>query len=129
MNATTRDDHALIAKGSLVAARLPGHSWNVTDVAIVLHVGVGAGGREFILVTERGVILTLAEPHARLMFEDLGDGDDSIFVLTYDMLSVWQVEEDHDAGFFDMGFAKARSLLASRRLMHRMMSTRAIPAR
>ena len=117
------------SKGALVAARLAGSSWDFDDVAIVLDVAAKVEPGDFwtTFITERGEVVSMNEVQASAIFDHLHERDDSIFVLTYEVLSKWQVEEDHEFGRFNAGFGKARALLAGRRLVHRMAATRTMP--
>ncbi|MBK6616078.1 hypothetical protein [Ottowia sp.] len=114
-------------KGSLVAARLAGCNWDIDDVGIVLDVSTPPNGEcSALIITQRGVILSMLEQQAAVVFRSLAGQSDSIFVLTYEVLSNWQVEEDFEAGLFDEAHAKATSMLQAQRLVHRMGSTKSI---
>ena len=119
------------SKGALVAARLAGSSWDFDDVGIVLDVIAKAEPGDFwtTFITERGEVVSMNEVQASAVFDLLEERDDSMFVLTYEVLSKWQVEEDHESGRFEAGFGKARALLAGRRLVRRMVATRTMPGR
>jgi hypothetical protein len=116
----------MFSKGALVAARLAGSNWDFDDVAIVLDVRSEGGDFWTTFITERGEVVSMTEVHARAVFDHLQQRDESIFVLTYEMLSKWQVEEDHESGYFSAGFERARALLAGRRLVRRMAVTKSV---
>lgn len=118
------------SKGALVVARLAGRSWDFEDVAVVLDVSANEEGEFWTsFVTERGELITMNEFQARAVFDLLPHRDESIFVLTYAMMSKYQVDEDHEAGRFEASFARARASLAGRSVLRRLSATKTLIAK
>lgn len=125
--ASSTQTRPTFSKGTLVAARLAGSNWDFEDVAVVLDVRQNERGEFWTsFVTERGELIAMNEFQARAVFDILPERDESIFVLTYTMMSKWQVEDDHEAGRFAAGFARARASLAGRSLVRRMAVTNSV---
>lgn len=103
-----------LGKGSLVAARFAGGNWDVDDVGVVLDTREAGGGAWHVtLITHRGVLISMGQHEADLMFRALPDNADGMFLRMYALMSRWQAEEDHESGLFTDAYAKARALVVA----------------
>lgn len=117
-------------KGDLVAARFAGHNWEVEDVGVVLDTRRSESGESHVtVITQRGVIVSMREGQAGLVFHLLGEKADDMFVQMYGFMSHWQAEEDHEAGHFAEAFKKARSMLDTASAIRRASLTSTFLAR
>lgn len=117
-------------KGELVAARFAGHNWEVEDVGVVLDTRRSESGESHVtVITQRGVIISMREGQAAVVFHLLGEKADDMFVKMYAFMSHWQAEEDHDAGHFAEAFRKARSMLDTASAIQRASLTSTFVAR
>lgn len=117
-------------KGDLVAARFAGHNWEVEDVGVVLDARRSESGETHVTVmTQRGVLVSMREVQAELVFHLLGQKADEMFVQMYGFMSVWQAEEDHEAGLFQAAFKKARTMLDTESVIRRASLTSTFVAR
>lgn len=108
-------------------ARLAGSNWDFEDVAVVLDVRANEQGQFWTsFITERGELITMNEFQASVVFDLLPERDESIFVLTYTMMSKYQVDEDHEAGRFETSFARAKASMEGRRVLRRLSATKTL---
>lgn len=106
----SRIDHW--CKGTLVVARTLSRTCLPGEIGVVLDVRPVQGGAYITLVFERGGFAALPIDEAEADLAQLPDRDTSVELLTYDPLSVWQVEDDYDSGLFVEAFALGRSSYA-----------------
>jgi hypothetical protein len=99
-------------KGDLVISRLNGKQWSHGSVGVVLASSSGlVDEATTTAVLETGVILRLPSADFHQMFMTLAHRHESMFVLCYGISTMWQIEEDFQAGHFNLGFEAAKAQL------------------